>query len=162
MLKYTNDLTKIKNLNSLLTILKSFQTFNSVIIGAAMINSSIFIYGDNIQKYVLNFADSITKIKKEDIKYKISNIVAPYVSHIGKVTGIHIEKIYKIIITHGEDSRIIIWDIYTGSFISEIFHPNLVTRPACQKSVLSGDYLIVSFSDRSIVIFGFRDDKIYA
>jgi hypothetical protein len=71
-------------------------------------------------------ADSINKIKKEDIKYKISNIVVPYVSHKGKVTGIHIDKIYQTIITHGEDSKIIIWDNYSGSFISEIFHPDVV------------------------------------
>jgi hypothetical protein len=47
-LKYTNDLTKIKNLNSLLTVIKSFETSNSLIIGAALIKDNIFIFGEII------------------------------------------------------------------------------------------------------------------
>jgi hypothetical protein len=48
LLKYTNDLNKIKNINSLLTEMKSFDAFNSFINGAALINNNIFIYGENI------------------------------------------------------------------------------------------------------------------
>jgi hypothetical protein len=77
--------------------------------------------------------------------------------HIGAVTGNIVDQTNVLTITHGIDSRILLWDTDTGKLVSNFAHPDDINKPGAINSLLYGEYLIVLFSDNKVFVYFYRD-----
>jgi hypothetical protein len=85
------------------------------------------------------------------------NFLSKIDRHVGAVTGNIVDQTNVLTITHGLDSRILLWDTETGKLVTKFAHPDIINKPGAINSLLYGEYLIVLFTDNIVFVFFYRD-----